>query len=148
MTRVALEKSLWARVRDAGKFLARADHLVDLWRLENEIGEGHPDVEGCINGAQVWIELKSEMRPARASTMIRPKVRESQSIWHRRRTKAGSKCHWVLLQVGEASAARLYLIAGCDYDEITATELDLSLLSMCEPHDAMTTVLLCAASGW
>lgn len=128
--------------------LCQMGHKVDLQRLENEIGQGHPDVEGCIDGRQVWIELKSEMRPARETTMIRPKVRDSQRDWHRIRTAAGSRCHWVLLQVGEARRASLYLVPGCYYEEITATEPDLFKLSFCKPDDSMTTVLAKASLEW
>jgi len=140
---------LWARIRDtAVPELLWKKHQVDLQRLENAVGQGHPDVEGCIDGGQIWIELKSEDRPARPSTAIRPKTRPSQSIWHKERTKAGSRIHWVLLQVGEGRKARLYLIPGDRYDEIKATEAELELLSVLPPAATVADVLLRATRGW
>jgi hypothetical protein len=146
---VARESALWKRIRDtAVPELLWTKHTVDLQRLENSVGQGHPDVEGCIDGAQIWVELKSEDRPARPTTAIKPKVRTSQSIWHRERTKAGSRIHWVLLQVGEGRKARLYLIPGDRYDEICATEAELELLSVLPPTASPADILLRATRGW
>jgi hypothetical protein len=128
--------------------LKEAGHALHLCRIENEAGEGNPDVEGCIDGRLVQIELKSCARPARAETLIRPKTRESQSIWHGLRTKAGCRFHWILIQVGEAHKARLYLIPGCHYDEITAPEHHLELLSVCDPTATPREILLRSAMGW
>lgn len=146
---MAREKALWARIRDTAiPLLLYQKHTVDLQRLENAVGQGHPDVEGCIDGAQVWIELKSEDRPVRITTMIRPKTRASQSEWHRERAKAGFRCHWVLIQVGESRKARLYLIPGDRYDDITTTEAGLAELSVIPPASDMADVLLRASRGW
>jgi hypothetical protein len=117
-------------------------------RLENSAGEGNPDVEGVINGDQCWIELKSNLRPKRPGTVIRSKTRESQSIWHNERTAAGSRIHWVLIQVGEAHAAKLYLIPGFWYDKIIATEADLAAMASCDAHASVAEVLLRACEGW
>jgi hypothetical protein len=146
---VARESSLWARLRDtAVPELVNGAHVVDLQRIENNAGAGHPDVEGCIDAQQIWVELKSELRPAKATTKIHPKTRPAQSIWHHHRTKAGSRHHWVLLQVGEARKARLYLIPGDRYDEIEATEAELELLSVLPPTATPADVLLRAIRGW
>jgi len=109
---------------------------------------GNPDVEGVINGDQCWIELKSNARPARANTVIRSKTRESQSEWHRDRTAAGSRMHWVLIQVGHAHSAKLYLIPGSRYDEIVAVESYLAAMSKVEPDAPLAQVLLRACEGW
>ena len=146
---MALEKALWQRVRKGGVALKLLGHRVMLTRVENMVDEGTPDVEGCINSAQVWVELKSCARPARASTPVRPKSRPSQSDWHRERTAAGSHHHYVLMQVGEASQAKLYLIPGREYDHIVAPEIDLEILSVLGyTTEPMTQVLLRAAQGW
>jgi hypothetical protein len=116
--------------------------------MENSAGEGGPDVEGVINGDQCWIELKSNDRPARPTTVIRSKTRESQSIWHNARTAAGSRIHWILIQVGEAHAAKLYLICGNRYDEIITTEADLAEMSVVDPRASVAEVLLRACEGW
>ena len=146
---MALEKALWQRVRKGGVALKHLGHRVMLTRIENMVDEGTPDMEGCIDSAQVWAELKSCERPARSNTPIRPKVRPSQSDWHRERTAAGSRHHYVLIQVGEQSQAKLYLIPGSDYDQIVAPEIDLEILSVLSyTTEPMTQVLLRAAKGW
>ena len=145
---MALEKSLWQRCKTGVKHLEKGGHLAHVCRLENSAGEGHPDVEGVIEGQSFWIELKSNDRPARATTVIRSKTRESQSIWHRERTEAGSRIHWVLIQVGEAHAAKLYLIPGSRYDDIIATEIDLGAMSLIRPDASVGEVLLRACEGW
>lgn len=145
---MARESSLWQRCRTGIKHLRTCGHAAHFCRIENAAGEGNPDVEGVINGAQCWIELKSNDRPKRASTLIKPKTRTSQSIWHRERTDAASTIHWVLIQVGEAHAAKLYLIPGTYYDEIKATEADLARLSVVDPDTDMASILLRACEGW
>lgn len=145
---MARESSLWQRCKTGVKHLRKCGHVAHFCRIENDAGEGHPDVEGVLNGDQCWIELKSNDRPARATTVIRSKTRESQSIWHRERTAAGSRIHWVLIQVGEAHAAKLYLVPGSFYDEVVATEDALACLSVIDPSVSVAEVLLRACEGW
>lgn len=148
---MALEKSLWQRVRKAGQALKRIGHGVHLRRVENAVGTGDPDVNGCIDGGIFDIELKSEHRPARSATPIRPKVRADQEIWLRERVEAGCKTAFVLIQVGEAANARAYLIPGHRYSEITTTEDQLQELSILTPAEAcgpMTKILMRAKRGW
>jgi hypothetical protein len=146
---MSLEKSLWQRVKKGGGALKLLGHRVAMTRIENMVDEGTPDVEGCLDGVALWIELKSCARPARARTPIHPKVRPSQADWHRERTAAGSRHHYVLIQVGEASQAKLYLIPGRDYDHIVVPEIDLEILSVLSyTTEPMTQVLLRAAKGW
>ena len=146
---MARESALWARLRGtAVPELLWKKHKVLLERIENLVSAGRPDVEGCIDSLWIFIELKSEDRPARPSTPIRPKTRPSQSIWHREATNAGSRVHWVLLQVGEGRKARLYLIPGDRYDEIEATEAELELLSVLPPTATPADILLRATRGW
>lgn len=145
---MARETSLWQRCLTGVKHLEKCGHLVHLCRIENTAGAGHPDVEGVINGDQCWIELKSNARPKRTSTPIRSKTRESQSIWHRERTAAGSRIHWVLIQVGHARSAKLYLIPGSRYDEIITPEAGLGALSLIHADAKLAEVLLRACEGW
>jgi hypothetical protein len=145
---MALEKSLWQRVKSGIKHLNKCGHKTHFCRLENSVGEGNPDVEGVIEGQSCWIEQKSNLRPKRPGTPIRSKTRESQSIWHRARTDAGCRMHWVLIQVGHAHTAKLYLIPGSFYDEVIATETDLARLSVVDPEADLAKVLLRACEGW
>lgn len=146
---MALEKALWTRLKNAGAELILQGHRLHMERLENLIGTGVPDVDGCLDGVGFWIELKSEARPKRADTLIRPKLRESQSIWHRERAWAGCRLHWTLLQVGHAHAARLYLVPGDRYDDIAAaTEAELTELSVVPPVATVAEVLARCVQGW
>lgn len=147
---MAKESALWKRCKTGAVALRNSGHLVDLNRVEpsGTIGCGMPDVEGCINGYQLWIELKSCMRPAKKSTPIRPKVRLSQDIWHRERVQAGCKINWVLIQVGEDHKACLYLIPGKHYDRTTVPEAELARLSAVIPGSSICDVLLRAIKGW
>jgi hypothetical protein len=147
---MALEKSLWQRLKGAGARLRDTLGLrVHLTRIENGAGEGTPDVDGCVECVQVWIEMKSCKRPARPTTPIRPKKREAQEIWLRTRCEAGCKTCYVLIQVGDAANARLYLIPGHMADKITAPEQELAKMSLlpADCNDA-EAVLLRAIKGW
>lgn len=152
---MARESGLWGRLKDTGvPDLIGRGFKVDLQRVENAASSGHPDVEGAvctpldIISSQVWIELKSEERPKRATTPIHPKTRESQSIWHNRRTEAGCRCHWILVQVGSAHKAALYLIPGHLYDKIEVPECELARMSVVSPDASPADVLERAARGW
>jgi len=145
---MAKETSLWTRCRTGIANLKKCGHATHFCRIENDAGIGNPDVEGVINGDQCWIELKSNLRPKRPGTVIRSKTQESQSIWHTARTAAGSRIHWVLIQVGEAHGAKLYLIPGSRYDDVIATEADLEAMSVIDPKSDMACVLLRACEGW
>ena len=147
---MARESALWDRIKDTAiPLFIRAGRRIDLQRLENLVGVGHPDVEGCIDAQQVWIELKSETRPKRKDTPIRPKLRTSQSEWHKTRAAAGFRYNWVLLQVGHAHAARLYLVPGDRYDDIAAaTEAELTELSVVPPVATVAEVLARCVQGW
>lgn len=145
---MAKETSLWQRCRTGIKRLRALGHVAHFCRIENAAGDGNPDVEGVINGDQCWIELKTNARPKRSTTVIRSKTRETQSWWHAARTTAGSRIHWVLIQVGHAHDAKLYLIPGSNYDEIITPEATLAHLSVVDPDAPMASILLRACEGW
>lgn len=145
---MARESALWQRCATGAKALRHFGHLIDLQRVENVAVSGHPDVEGCLDGAQLWIELKSCMRPARADTPIRPKKRISQEIWHQTRADAGCRIAWILIQVGEANGAALYLIPGNRYADITASEAQLAAMSVLPSNATLSDVLLRSAREW
>lgn len=123
-----------------------------MGRLENMAGTGMPDVEGCLDGKNFLIELKSCDRPKRTTTCIRfrtnERTRKAQSKWHRERAEAGGRVHWVLVQVGESHEAALYLIAGKDYDLIECPEDELLLMSCISREAKPDEALLRAATGW
>jgi len=108
------ESKLWSWLKLGGK--AFKEHL-HMSRVENAVGSGMADVEGCMKhkdhgiGIQFWIELKCESRPARSDTKIKPRFQPGQGPWHRRRRGSGGRA-FVLLQVGARSSARRYMLPG------------------------------------
>lgn len=112
----ARENRLWKWLSGARKTFKLSLHMS---RIENAVGSGMADVEGCLRGDQFWIELKSVARPARASTPLRPKFQPKQAPWLRRRVEAGGRAY-VLVQVGSGSDARRYLIHGRLAEEVEA----------------------------
>lgn len=146
---MALESALWKRVKAASTHLKRCGFGVHLKRIENSVGSGHPDVEGCIDGAQIWLELKSEARPKRITTSIRFKVRPSQDIWLQERVRAGCRSCFALLQVGDGAASKLYLVPGHRYPNIITPEPELERLSVLrDPTLSLPEILLRAAEGF
>lgn len=51
-------------------------------RVENVAGTGIPDVNGCLRGREIWLELKMF-----SGNQLR--VRNSQLVWMRKRIEAG-----------------------------------------------------------
>lgn len=137
------EKSLWRWLSKHGLTASQAH----IQRIESGAGVGVPDVEGCIRGASVWIELKSCKRPARASTPCRPSITREQVLWLKRRWQTAGALSWLLVQVGSGPGARRYLMPGA-FAEYVATglpESTLGLLSRCYPEDSAMDVLLKAS---
>lgn len=107
---MALERSLWQWLRGAERVLRDRLHWT---RIENLTGAGTPDVEGCFDGGQFWLELKSSARPKRDTTPIRfrTKGREAQRDWLEKRSRMAHNAFY-LLQVGEGRTASRYLLPG------------------------------------
>lgn len=117
-------------------------------RVENAVGSGMADVEGCLDSTQFWIELKCEPRPARRSTPIKPRFEPSQEPWHRRRRLSGGRT-FVLLQVGSGAAARRYLLFGKLIPELEKgmTEQRLEALSVISPSASSREVVEAAVQA-
>lgn len=146
---MARESALWKRLKDRiPDTQSDPKSLLHISRIENSAGVGQPDVEGCHYGRHAWIELKSVLRPKRPETIIRPKLRDSQRDWHKFRTLAGGRSHWVLIQVGERARSSLYLIPGKFYEQLYATEGEYELMSVCNPDVSPKDVLLRAFGEW
>jgi hypothetical protein len=110
------EATLWRWLSQARRALARPADL-HLERLENMVGVGHPDVEGCYQGVQFWLELKVAKRPARNTTKLRfgSPLRDSQVEWAKKRIAAGGRV-WYLIQIGAAQDRQVYLIRATSHD--------------------------------
>lgn len=114
-SRKVSETTLWEWLNTVKYKLKKALHMC---RLENAVGVGASDVEGCFNGVQFWCELKCEARPVRPSTVIKPRFEKTQNPWHRRRREAGGRTY-VLLQVGAGAKADRLLFHGKDIPYLT-----------------------------
>jgi hypothetical protein len=146
---MALERELWKRMKAGAIELRNSGHHLRLGRIENEASSGWPDVSGTLDGADFWAELKSCKRPKRDSTPIRPKCRPSQDIWHTMHHKAGGMNAFVLIQVGDAHQAKLYLIPGVQYPNVkAATEAELERMSVCSPDISLAELIKVAARGY
>lgn len=71
------ESQFWALVK--GKMLG------DVERVENALTRGTPDVNGCYNGQEYWLELK--ILDAKGNCELRPE----QYLWHRKRQEHGGR---------------------------------------------------------
>lgn len=139
------ESGLWRWLAKAKMTLREALHMT---RVENLVGQGTPDVEGCL-GNQFWMELKCEARPANEDTPIRPKFRPTQVPWLLRRAGAGGKA-FVLLQVGMGGRAARYLIPARfarRLEEHGMTEAQLGECSAASPRASAEQVVRAAASS-
>lgn len=91
------EAKLWALLRSNLK------HATDrLDRIENLTTDGMPDVQGCFDGAEIWMELKSSKAPARPSTPVLARagnhpLLETQIVWFARQRRAGGVAFIVVL---------------------------------------------------
>jgi hypothetical protein len=107
------ESSLWSSLAKA-RTLYGPDGI-QLTRVENLVAFGMPDVDGYMctdfgRGA-FTLELKAEERPARESTPVKFKVRDSQLEWNAKRWTLGGRTFY-LCQIGSGSRRVLYLVPG------------------------------------
>lgn len=140
---------MWYWMRKVKRIFKKRLHIS---RIENAVGVGMSDVEGCLEdplsgfGIQFWIELKSEKRPVRSGTKIKPRFQSTQEPWHRRRRGSGGRT-FVLLQVGAESAARRYMIWGELIPQMAEgmTEQQLEVLSVISPKASAKQIIEAAA---
>jgi len=129
---MARESQLW-------NWLSVARHQfttsLQIYRIENLLGAGIPDVEGFLRlsdcSGQFWLELKSSERPKKKETPIRFRLedRDAQILFMRRRWEMGGNAFF-LLQVGSGRSDRsLFLAPGDLGDKLKAglTESDLAI---------------------
>lgn len=84
------EARLWQVMRD-NMFLPGADRAD---RVENAVLSGQPDVNACLAGEDVWVELKAPKEPKRASTVLMTSngnhpLLQSQINWFAKQRQAG-----------------------------------------------------------
>jgi hypothetical protein len=136
---VAREVRLWEFLRDG---LKGAPGL-HMRRVENLVGAGAPDVDGCCNGRYFEIELKGIDRPKRADTPLDLGIRKSQVVWHRQRVRCGGNI-WLYVRVGEGAALKKYLVPGKFTRLLEAsppTEESLAMLAVLPPRHTAEELL-------
>lgn len=107
------EANLWAMLR------SKLQHAADrLDRIENLTTDGMPDVQGCFDGMEVWMELKVSQLPAKSTTPVlsragNHKLLDTQIVWFARQRRAGGIAFIVVLVARE-----LYLINGVLYADV------------------------------
>lgn len=136
---MARESNFWAWIR--GKLKGIPD--LDVHRVENSVGSGMPDVEGCYRGGQFWLELKATTRPVRPTTPIRVKFQPLQVHWLEKRWRCGGSC-WVYLKVEDAR----YLVPGnkAHIVEAGVPEAELAALAVLPPNHTVPEMLAVVSS--
>lgn len=72
--------------------------VTDINSVENLVAPGTPDINGCFDGVEFWIELKHiPAWPKRASTKIKiDHFTQQQKLWLRRRCKSGGQAYLLI----------------------------------------------------
>lgn len=95
-TSLAKESDFWKRMK------SHASPGVHWVRIENTAVSGAPDLNGCKNGVDRWVELKV-MRDGRIT------VRHSQLLWIFKRSRIGGRS---FVLVRDESARKIVLFTG------------------------------------
>lgn len=82
-------------------------------RIEGSFQGGIFDLNGCLDGVEVWVEMKQVARPKTARGMIHPEIKIGQVPWEHLRRAAGGRT-FVALMVDQ----KLYLLPGCSIKEL------------------------------
>ena len=94
------ESTFYQRVR---KMILAEFPSARVDRVENGLVDGMPDVNCCLKGVEVWLELKYvESWPARATTQVlgRKGLRPEQINWHIKQGMAGGRS-FILVGIGK-----------------------------------------------
>ena len=95
------ETKLWSALRDGTMAMDVHWTRVEAWSLP-----GVPDVNGCLDGIDFWVELK--VLTTKSDKKF-PKWRPHQIAWQTSRSSVGG-CVWNL--VHHLSSGRLYFLSG------------------------------------
>lgn len=93
-------------------------------RIENGgLGRGTPDLNGCFNGVEVWIECKH----APGWTVI---MRAPQVAWLERRFRAGGRCLIAVRQTGKGRDSLWLLGPGAGRLLLDGARLDATSMTL------------------
>ena len=105
------EKQAWQELLKGHKWVKAHAAVHDrLQRMENVAADGLPDVNGCINGNEFWMELKTPRIPVRDTTPLfgsNHKITPNQFAWFKAQSLAGGM---VFLLISCANVRLHYLI--------------------------------------
>ncbi len=143
---MTLESNLWRWLKQGcrGHF---PDGSLYMERVENSVGSGTPDVDGCLDGKTFKIELKTAGRPVRDRTAVAVHFQPTQVPWMLRYHRATGP-GYLLIQVGSGYTARRYLIRGRDAAAVKhgVPENELNKLSMVRFDATAVEIVTVAAS--
>lgn len=107
------EQRLWDRARSN---LSR--HKIKMWRVENVMVSGMPDVMAICFGITTWLEMKeAQVAPVRATTPLLGEekgLNRDQRNWHIEHFREGGRS---LVVVG-VGLTDLFIIPGAMADEV------------------------------
>lgn len=112
------ESALWRKLRPGILSVAPG---ADLVRVENVSDPGTPDVSYCIDKIEGWAELKSLRGLGRGGSIPSGTIRTAQSVWIRRRCRAGGRVY-VLIGVTHP-APGVYVLPGRRLEAALETSL-------------------------
>lgn len=138
---MAFESSLWQWFRKG----LRGQPNLHMVRVENSVGAGYPDVDGCYEGKAFKIELKRVSKLTRDGR-IQVKFRPMQQPWLKKRWSSGG-LSWLLIALGEGRNSRRFLIRGCDVDGLEDCPIshleDISVIAEnAKPIDILETACM------
>lgn len=124
------ETSLWQWLKNGTRFAKR----LHMRRIENGVGSGDPDVEGCWDGVVFNTELK--VGEVDSKGIVKAKFQPLQRPWLKKRWECGGYS-WLLIQI----KSDRYLIKGCDVGVIFNKDFDKSDYSITN-FDELTSASL------
>lgn len=106
--------------------LKRAYPKAHWIRLEGYASTGCPDVNGCFNGVEVWIELKQFKKPKKQDGLIRlgtgKKSVRDQMLWGAMRRRVKGRTYYGIMVDSEfflvGGGLAPMLAAGVTYDQL------------------------------
>ena len=112
------EKNFWN--------LLRINLEIPMYRVENRVASGMPDIHYINNGNTGWIELKYlEEFPKKGKMRIG--LRQSQHLWHLRYGGHGGKT-WILARIGRTG---IFLINGKYSGELQRQPSSAAFIKLC-----------------
>lgn len=144
------ESSLWKWLSKASLFYGPALHMN---RIENKVMSGMPDVEGCLQEKQFWLELKCGDAPARETTKVNIRVEDSQVDFAKNRLNAGGACGF-LVKIKKGNSYQVFLLHGACAEGLQKglTLEEIRALSLCmskpKPEDIVSLAIDMVLGEW